>query len=190
MKQIEVCKESGYRALPICEHIEKQWVQSAGLKTAPCPYHRLIHLDATGRWRVNSDCENVSSMIHKSWFVLPPAMEWYYKFKNPMYSELPAFRSDCKTSANGSSMELLYPKQESKIFVPVELDESTGKVVFRVAHRKSETTIYWHLDDNYIGSTKGLHEMGFSPEPGKHTLTLVDENGETISQKFEIIGKK
>ena len=107
-----------------------------------------------------------------------------------MYSELPAFRSDCKTSTNGSSMELLYPKQESKIFVPVELDESTGKVVFRVAHRKTETTIYWHLDDNYIGSTKGLHEMGFSPEPGKHTLTLVDENGETISQKFEIIGKK
>jgi len=190
MKQIEVCKESGYRALSICEHKEKQWVQSAGLKTAPCPYHRLIHLDASGRWRVNSDCEDVSHMIHKSWFVLPPAMEWYYKSKNPTYSELPSFRNDCKTSANVFSMELLYPKQESKIFVPVELDESTGKTVFRVAHRKPETTIYWHLDDNYIGSTKGIHEMGLSPEPGQHTLTLVDEFGETISQKFEIIGKK
>lgn len=87
-------------------------------------------------------------------------------------------------------MELLYPKQESKIFVPIELDESTGKTVFRAAHRKSETIIYWHLDDNYIGSTKGIHQMGFSPEPGQHMLTLVDEFGETISQKFEIIGPK
>ncbi|MBI4932194.1 MAG: penicillin-binding protein 1C [Bacteroidetes bacterium] len=189
MREIEVCKESGYRALPICEHKEKQWVQAAGLKTAPCPYHRLIHLDATGRWRVNSDCENVSSIIHKSWFVLPPAMEWYYKSKNPTYSELPSFRKDCNTTSV-ASMELLYPKQESKIFVPVELDESTGKTVFRVAHRKPETTIYWHLDDNYIGSTKGIHQMGLSPEAGQHTLTLVDEFGETISQKFEIIGKK
>ncbi|MBI4945813.1 MAG: transglycosylase domain-containing protein [Bacteroidetes bacterium] len=190
MQQIEVCKESGYRALPICEHKEKQWVQSAGLKTAPCPYHRLVHLDATGRWRVNSDCEEVSNMIHKSWFVLPPAMEWYYKSKNTTYSELPPFRVDCKSSSNVFSMELLYPKQESKIFVPVELDESTGKTVFRVAHRKSETTIYWHLDDNYIGSTKGIHQMGLSPKSGQHTLTLVDEFGETITQRFEIIGKK
>lgn len=189
MKEIEVCKESGYRSLPICEHKEKQWVQAAGLKTAPCPYHRLIHLDASGKWRVNSDCEDVSSMIHKEWFVLPPAMEWYYKSKNPTYSELPSFRKDCNVTT-ASSMEFLYPKQESKIFVPVELDESTGKTVFRVAHRKPETTIYWHLDDNYIGSTKGIHQMGLSPYAGQHTLTLVDEFGETISQKFEIIGKK
>lgn len=190
MKQIDVCKESGYRALPICEHKEKEWVQSAGLKTAPCPYHRMVHLDPTGRWRVNSDCEEVSQMTHRSWFVLPPAMEWYFKSKNPAYNELPPFRKDCKNSSTTSSMELLYPKQESKIFVPVELDESTGNVVFRVAHRKSEATIYWHLDDNYIGSTTGIHQLGLSPNAGQHALTLVDEFGETISQKFEIIARK
>jgi penicillin-binding protein 1C len=190
MTQIEVCKESGYRALDICEHKEKQWVQPMGIKTHPCPYHRIIHLDASGKWRVNSDCEDVTNMLHKSWFVLPPAMEWYYKSKNPTYSELPSFRSDCKNSAVVSSMELLYPKQASKIYVPVELDESTGKTVFSVAHRKPETTIYWHLDGNYIGSSKGIHQMGLSPEPGQHTLTLVDEFGESISQKFEIIRKK
>ncbi len=189
MKEIEVCKESGYRALPVCEHKEKQWVQPAGLKTKPCPYHRTVHLDASGKWRVNSDCENVSNMTHQSWFVLPPGMEWYYKSKNPRYKELPPYRKDCAT-ASVSSMEFLYPKQESRIFVPVELDESTGKTVFRVAHRKPETTVYWHLDDNYIGSTKGIHQLGLSPDPGPHTLTLVDEAGETISQKFEIIGKK
>ena len=138
---------------------------------------------------MNSDCEDVSNMIHKAWFVLPPAMESYYKTKNPTYSELPQFRSDCKSSSRGS-MELIYPKQESKIYVPVELDEKTGKTVFKVAHRKPETTIYWHLDDNYIGSTKGIHQMGLSPEAGMHTLTLVDEFGETVSQRFEIIGKK
>ena len=187
MKLLEVCKQSGYRALPICEK-EKVWVQHAGSKTAPCPYHRLIHLDATGKWRVNSDCENVSAMIHQSWFVLPPSMEWYYKSKNPTYTELPPFRKDCNVTG-GSSMELLYPKQESKIFVPVELDESAGKTVFRAAHRNPETTIYWHLDDNYIGSTKGIHQLGVSPEPGKHVLTIVDEFGESVSQRFEIIGK-
>lgn len=189
MKEIFVCKESGYRATELCENKIKTFVQSAGLKTPPCPFHRLVHLDASGKFRVNSECEDVSKMIHKSWFVLPPSMEYYYKTKNPTYSELPPFRSDCKSSS-ASSMELIYPKQDTKIFVPVELDESSGKTVFKVAHRKPETTIYWHLDDNYIGSTKGIHQLGFSPEPGRHKLTLVDEFGETISQQFEIIGKK
>ena len=201
MKEVLVCRESGYRATELCERSredrdpssggkEKQWVQQAGLKTPPCPYHRLVHLDATGRWRVNSDCEQVANMQHKPWFVLPTTMEWFYKTKNPLYHELPPFRDDCKTASSVSSMELIYPRPSSKIYVPVELDETTGKTVFKAAHRKSETTIFWHLDDNYIGSTKGIHQMGLSPEPGPHILTLVDEFGETIAQKFEIIGKK
>lgn len=189
MKQISVCSESGYRALEICERKEKVWVPEPGLRTVPCPYHRMVHLDASGKWRVNSDCEPVANMTHKSWFMLPAAMEWYYKTRNPLYHELPPFRSDCKSAA-ANSMELIYPKPESKIYVPVELDETTGKTVFRVAHRKPETVIYWHVDDNYISSTRGIHEIGIAPEPGRHTLTLVDEFGETISQRFEIIGKK
>ncbi len=162
----------------------------SGLKTPPCPYHRLVHLDPTGRWRVNSDCEDVEAMTHRSWFVLPTTMEWYYKSKNPLYHELPPFRSDCKTVSSVSSLELIYPRQNSKIYVPVELDEKLGKTVFKAAHRKTETTIYWHLDENFLGTTKGIHQIGLSPEPGAHTVTLVDEFGETVSQKFEIIGKK
>ena len=190
MNEIFVCKESGCRATDLCENKEKQWVQSAGLKTPPCQYHRMVHLDASGRWRVTSDCEDVSKMIHKAWFVLPPAMEWYYKSKNPTYQQLPPFRSDCIGSAALHCMELIYPKPDSKIFVPVELDETTGKTVFRVAHRKKDVTIYWHMDGDYLGSTKDLHEFGVAPDAGQHTLTLVDEFGETTSQKFEIIGKK
>lgn len=190
MKQVLICHESGCRATDLCENKEKQWVQSAGLKTPPCQYHRMVHLDASGKWRVTSDCEDVSKMIHKAWFVLPPAMEWYYKSKNPTYQQLPPFRSDCIGTAALHSMELIYPKPDSKIFVPVELDETTGKTVFRVAHRKKDVTIYWHLDDEYLGSTKDLHEFGVAPDAGQHTLTLVDEFGETTSQKFEIVGKK
>lgn len=189
MLKTEICRESGYRALPVCENKVSQWIPPAGDRTKPCPYHRTIHLDAAGKWRVNSDCDQVSNMTHRSWFVLPPGMEWYYRTRNPTYKELPAFRPDCRTAGH-SSMELIYPKQESRIFVPVELDEETGKTVFRAAHRKSDAMIYWHLDDQYMGSTTGIHQFGLAPAPGTHTLTLVDENGESISQKFEIIGKK
>jgi len=86
-------------------------------------------------------------------------------------------------------MEIIYPKQFSKIYVPVELDGTMGKTIFQVAHRKANTLIYWHLDGVFIGSTQTVHQMGLSPDEGIHTLTLVDEEGESIVQQFEIVSK-
>lgn len=189
MEKISICRQSGCRTTEICEPIDSVWIQKNGLRTEPCKYHRLIHLDKSGKYRVNSVCENVNNMQHVSWFVLPPAMEWYYKSKNSTYKELPPWRNDCET--NGiSSMEIIYPKQFSKIYIPIELDGTLGKTIFQVAHRKANAIIYWHLDGTYIGITQGNHQMGLAPDEGIHTLTLVDEEGESLVQQFEIVSKK
>ena len=189
MEKVKICRQSGCRATDNCEPTDSVWIQKNGLRTEPCKYHKLIHLDASGTYRVNSNCEDVSKMQHVSWFVLPPAMEWYYKSKNSTYKELPPLRSDCETTGlNG--MEIIYPKQFSKIYVPVEIDGKMGETIFQVAHRKANTIIYWHLDGLYIGSTQGNHQMGLAPDEGIHTLTLVDEEGESIIQQFEIVSKK
>ena len=190
MTKIAVCRQSGYRAMDICPDKDSMWVPNSGLKTPPCSHHRLVHLDASGKYRVTSDCEDVNNMQHVPWFVLPPAQEWYYKSKNPSYKELPPYRPDCMNPAGMNSMELIYPKLLTKIYVPVELDGKKGKCIFEVAHRRSNATIFWHLDNDYIGETKGIHQMGLSPDAGMHTLTLVDENGETLVQKFEIVDKE
>jgi penicillin-binding protein 1C len=184
-----VCRESGCKAGEYCDK-ETEWVQKSGLHSLPCPYHRLVHLDREGKYRVNTDCESISNIQNVPWFILPPAMEWYYKKKNATYRTLPPIREGCAGSSNVHSMELIYPKPQSKIYVPVELDGKLGRVVFEAAHRKPAAIIYWHLDEEYVGSTTGIHQMALAPNEGKHTLTLVDEFGETIVVEFEIIGKK
>ena len=190
MTKIAVCHQSGFRAMDICPDKDSMYVQNAGLNTPPCSHHKLIHLDASGKYRVTGDCEDVNNMKHVAWFVLPPAQEWYYKSKNSSYQDLPPWREDCIGSTGIGSMELIYPKQLKKIYVPIELDGKKGKCVFELAHRRSNAIIYWHLDNDYVGETKGIHQMGLSPDAGIHTLTCVDENGETLVQKFEIVEKE
>ncbi len=190
MSLVPVCRYSGYRASDVCDVVDSVWVQNSGLKTIPCPFHQIVHLDNTGKWRVTSDCEDISNMIHVPWFVLPPAQEWYYKSKNPEYKVLPPFRSDCISgNSTVNSMELIYPKSNAKIYVPVEIDGTIGKTVFQVAHRRPQTTIYWHIDGEYLGMTTEFHQMELSPSKGIHTLTLVDQYGETLIRQFEILGK-
>lgn len=189
MQQVDICRQSGHRALDICEDRDTMWIPIAGLKTPPCPYHQIVHLDMSGRYRVSSECESPSRMTHQSWFVLPPGQEWYYKSRNPQYRVLPPYRSDCSPTNKNAAMEFIYPKHSTKIYVPIELNGETGKTVFEVAHRSGDAVIYWHLDEDYLGSTKGTHQMALSPEPGKHIITLVDQQGERLELLFEVLQK-
>jgi penicillin-binding protein 1C len=187
---LPVCRQSGYRANIDCNDVDTIMVSTNGDKAPLCPYHQLIHLDKTGNYRVTENCESPENMVHKSWFVLPPTMEWYYKQKNHEYQPLPPFKPGCDVTDNTRQIGIIYPEQNAKIYVPLEIDGKRGKTVFTATHRKSSCKIFWHLDDEYIGTTINFHQMALSPSPGKHVLTIVDENGESISRQFEILEVK
>lgn len=191
LTEIDICTQSGFRASDLCTSHQKMAMPISCLKAPVCSYHKLIHLDRSGKWQVTSDCEQPSMMTHKSIFVLPPAMEYYFKTKNYSYESLPAFRADCSGTDNFTNpMELIYPKHNAKIYVPLEIDGKRGQVIFNAAHRRTGETIYWHLDDRYISSTKESHQIALNPMPGKHIITLVDKEGNRVSQSFTIIGKE
>jgi penicillin-binding protein 1C len=190
MVKVSVCSYSGYRASGLCDPCDSLWVPKQGTRTPACPFHILVHLDKSGQYQVNSDCESPSEMKNVSWFVLPPAQEWYFRTKNPFYRMLPPFRSGCVQSGGSRNMELIYPREGSVLYVPVDLDGRTGSTVFKVAHHNPEATVYWHLDEQFLGATKQVHQMALSPERGFHRLTLVDQNGETLTMGFEIMTKE
>ncbi|QIL41583.1 penicillin-binding protein 1C [Pedobacter sp. HDW13] len=190
LKKLKICKQSGYKAGEYCENVTEEMVPVAGEKTAICPYHKLMHLDKTGAYRVTDLCESVANMQHKSWFILPPAMEYYYKIKNSDYKILPPFKNGCDISGGNIVMELIYPKNNATVYIPLELDGTRGKIVVNAAHRNQHSRIYWHIDNEYIATTTNFHQLAISPPPGKHTLTLVDENGERLVQVFTVLDKE
>ena len=185
MQKVEICSKSGYRANLNCENTEKQFIQISGIKTKPCPYHILIHLDSDEKYQVNTSCEDFNNISNKSWFVLPPLMEYYYKTKNPFYKPLPPYRSDCISNASGS-MQFIYPKEESTIFLPKDFDGKTNELILKIAHSEPETTLFWYLDELYIGTSKGIHNISITPKTGKHLITVVDEFGKEIKRLIEI----
>lgn len=190
MVVVAACPQTGYRASDICPDKVFEQVPSAGKYSKLCPYHHIVHLDPSERFQVTSACMDMDAMVHKSWLVLPPAVELYYRRKHPDYKPLPPFRDDCQNAPTElQSMELIYPKLESRIYVPIEIDGTPGKIVFEAAHRRPSTKIYWHIDNEFIGVTSGTHQLALRPASGERTLTLVDENGERITQVFEVLEK-
>ncbi|TDO78088.1 penicillin-binding protein 1C [Flavobacterium chryseum] len=185
LDEVEVCKLSGYLAKEGCPKI-KQWVTKKGKTTAICPYHKTVHLDQTEQFQVNSSCENVENMIVKNWFVLPPVMAWYYKGKHIEYLPLPPFRENC-AGTQTPAMDFIYPKANSTIYLTKNFNSEIQPVIFKVAYSQREKKLFWYVDNVYKGETKVFHEKPIVMSAGFHYITVVDEFGNEIRRKVEII---
>ena len=95
----------------------------------------------------------------------------------------------CSEAGNIQVMELIYPLNSLRIFVPHELNGQPGKTVFELAHRNADATVYWHVDQQFIATTKGIHQIAFNPTQGKHLLSIVDDNGNTLTRWFEVVSE-
>lgn len=138
-------------------------------------------------FQIHSGCADVTTIRHVRWFVLPPVQEYYYRAKNISYKPLPPHRSDCQSTASIPAMDLVYPKPGARILIPRDFDGKPGSSVFQLAHRNEKTSVHWHLDGVYLGSTTGVHRLALNPPEGKHLLTIVDEQGESIEEPFTVI---
>ena len=185
MIEVAICKKSGYRASSVCNDFTNEFIQLAGQKTAPCPFHKLVHLDKSGRFQINASCEDISNIKSQAWFALPPLQAFYYKSKNPFYKELPPFRTDCIES-NSTTMEFIYPNQQSTIFLPKDFDGKTNDLILKVAHSKPQLELFWYVDETYVGSTKNIHDIAILPKPGDHIITVVDALGNELKHKITI----
>lgn len=158
----EVCRESGHLKNECCGHIDTLALPRKSVRSEPCPYHRIIDGNRT--------------------FILPPSMEWYYRQHHPEYSPLPSTGE----AGHESPMEFIYPENGAVIYIPRQLDGSIQGITFNLAYREPKTTIYWHIDNEYVGQTQMIHQMTLTPSVGKHTVTAVDATGNTISAGFTV----
>jgi penicillin-binding protein 1C len=186
MEKIRICSESGFRPGMNCAENQFVWVPS-GTKVEVCPWHRIIHVSADNQFRVNDKCYPLSKMKHKKILVLPPAMEYFYKARSPNYTALPPVLPGCESNIH--NMEFIYPRQWEQVFIPTDLDGTPGKVIFELVHRQRGATVFWHLNNNYLGATSGIHQFALNPKSGWHTVNVTDNFGDRLSKRFFVADK-
>ena len=176
-----VCRQSGHLAGRFCDDIDTMLIAPNGLRTEACPHHSHINLSTDGRYRVYESCiGSGQQVIQQNRFVLPPVWEWYYKQRHPEYKTLPPFMAGCGEDTH-SPMAFIYPQNNVHVYLPKQLDGSDGKVTFELAHSNPNATVFWHIDSDYMGATRDFHKYTFLPSRGKHSVTVVDNEGNTLS---------
>jgi len=191
LKKVSVCADDGYLAGGQCVAVDQEIPVDSHFEKVT-PNHKRIHLDAQKTLRVHSNCESVNNMRAADWFVLPPAQEYFWRQRHSNYQSLPAWRKDCIAQLaevdDDQPMDMLYPHETSRIYLPVDLNGLRTRALLRAVHRNNDAKIFWHIDDKYLGETKVFHEQSLGLEPGMHKLLLLDEQGYKLERWFKVLG--
>ncbi|NOT98273.1 MAG: penicillin-binding protein 1C [Sideroxydans sp.] len=192
LKELDVCKDNGYLNNGYCK-TEKQFAPINSNFAQISPHHLRLHLNPSRQFRVHSGCARVSEMRNEDWFSLPPTQEFYYRRHHADYKTLPSFRKDCEAAltseSNSHPLDFIYPSEGARIYIPVDFAEKKGLTVFEAVHRKRDSVIHWHLDNQYLGSTHTFHQQALDASPGAHIVTIVDQEGHQQSRHFEILAE-
>jgi penicillin-binding protein 1C len=190
LAEVECCAESGFPAGPDCpEKISLKRPRSARA-SGTCPYHKRFLVDrATGR----EVCSLCWAGLDTEWitrYVVPPAVKGILAATGRRADDVPLHTASCPEYRDTDRMELVYPVDGIRIFVPRDFDGVHERIVFTAKHQRPATHLFWYLNGDLVGETAGTHECSVDLAPGEYTLTVEDENGLSRSARFSAFRKK
>ena len=182
MKDQTLCASSGYLAGPNCPTSSVETPYQSQMNTY-CQYHKRVLLNEEG-FQVFRDCGS-GELKDTSIFQLD-AVAGYYYYQKHKTEYLPLTLAESCNREVENTIGIIYPGKGAKIIVPTNFAGEKEKVVFSANHISPEQKIYWHLNDRYLGSTQGVHELSCDLEEGDQLLLIMDEKGNRASVKFKV----
>ena len=184
-----LCRESGYLAGENCPDAVPAEAPRFMKPLPRCPYHQAVYLDSTETYQVCSLCWESGTYHRVSRLLYPPDVVQYLRGRGQVISDLPPHRPDCPGQNGQLAVQILYPQENTRIWLPRDFGGALQKVILRAAHRERDRQIYWYLDQRYLGSTANRHELAVELQEGWHQLEIVDETGQRDQKRFWV-GRK
>ncbi|ASB50123.1 penicillin-binding protein 1C [Alkalitalea saponilacus] len=182
-RQQKVCKLSGFRATDACPDyvmMDLPWGMKP-LKT--CNYHQFKFFSDDGKHQTCSRCWTETGSNRKPVLIYPPDVAYYLRAKGQFIEPIAGHNPECPAYRADEAVKIIYPDMEAKVFLPRDFDGQIQPVVCRAGHISTSSTVYWYLDDEYLGESKGEHRMSVVFRNGWNTLKIVDESGASDSRR-------
>jgi len=183
-QKIRTCRDTGFAASPHCPDVVLADGPDTPHSLRTCPFHRTITVTLDERHAVCSLCWTPGRYKTVRRLVYSPDITQYLRESGTPVSALPPHLPGCPGRNAPHPLQILYPVREAKLWIPRDFDGTLQHVTLRVAHRSERQTVYWYLDDVYLGQTRGSHKLPIKPTRGWHDLEVVDGDGRRARRRF------
>lgn len=84
-------------------------------------------------------------------------------------------------------MQVIYPSGGSVVSLSTQIGGTPGKRIGKVASLDSAAELLGHLDGACLGSTRNIYQLALQPSHSCHTLTVVNNAGNSISVAIVVV---
>ena len=172
-----ICSLSGFRATEACPEQITREVPRGMKPLKSCDYHQFRFFSHDHAHQTCSRCWEVQGHVRESVTVYPPDIAYYLRQKGQYISLLVAHLPSCPAYQAEQAVSIIYPNLDANLFLPRDFDGKTQAVLCRVGHNQTDESIYWYLDDHFLGSTSKTHSLPVQFKEGWNTLKVIDSQG-------------
>ena len=187
LKKVTVCKTTGYALGADCPESREVDAPIDSHFYKPCPWHRTITVTDNEKWSVCSLCWKPGNHKQVKRLSYPPEVIQLLRKRGIEINRIPPHNPECPSRESINPLSITYPGANTRIFLPRDFGGLYQKILCRISHRQANVTVFWYIDDHYLGQTRETHEMAILSAPGWHTLSVIDETGKRASVRFHIV---
>jgi len=174
---LEICRETGFLAGSTCPNPILTEAPRYAKPLRLCPFHERIYISDDETHQVCSLCWETGHYKPMQLLFYPPDVVQYLRARGQLINDIPPHNPACPAQTERLALQILYPQEDARLWVPRDFGGTLQKVTMRVAHRENQRVIFWYLDNHYLGNTINRHEKAVDLTKGWHVLEVVDETG-------------
>jgi penicillin-binding protein 1C len=182
-KTQSICSLSGFRATEACPESTFKEVPRGIKPLKSCEYHQFRYFSHNHKHQTCSRCWDGPGHVRESATVYPPDIAYYLRLKGQYITPLVAHFPDCPAYRAEQAVSIIYPNLDANVFLPRDFDGKTQAVLCRVGHNQTDESIYWYLDDHFLGTTSKSHSLPVYFKEGWNTLKVIDSQGGQDSKR-------
>jgi len=185
-KPVDICRETGFLATSDCPNPEVHEAPEGMKPLRLCPFHQRVFLSGDKEKQVCSLCWEGENHVMESELIYPPDIVQHLRERGHITYSLPSHKRTCPARQEALAVQIVYPKANARLILPVDFGGELQKLTLRAAHRESDRRLYWYLDERYLGETRKRHDQAVEVPSGWHTLEVVDEIGQRDQLRFYV----
>nr|MBI1232769.1 penicillin-binding protein 1C [Cytophagales bacterium] len=187
-KDQSICSLSGFRATEACPASTIKQVPYGMKPLKTCEYHQFRYFSRDHAHQTCSRCWDGPGHIREATTVYPPDIAYYLRLKGQYIAPLVSHFPTCPAYQAEHTLSIIYPNLGANVFLPRDFDGKTQAVLCRVGHNQFEESVYWYLDDHFLGTTRENHSLPVHFKEGWNTLKVIDaQGGQDSKQVFAAV---
>jgi penicillin-binding protein 1C len=184
---VEVCSLSGRVPTAACPRRQQAPVLRSAVPTEPCPYHRLVDVDADTGKALSPGCRDGRRYRTRSFVLWPASVRRWLRDQDRALPEPPELLAGCAPGGGRRAPAIVSPRAGQMALLVPGVPRERQEIPLEA--EAAEGRLSWFVDGKFLGTARPDERLWWTPHLGRHEVVVEDEGGLSARRLLEVRGR-